>query len=165
MNVFLQLSDSPSVSGISGISLPRVSSRAVGRLIYGGERMMASVAKVVLALYAGWLVWLWFISLWAAGEAAFRAPVPGHTIAQIWGILCLACGLMFLVGLMSSSVPWGYCALAAIYPYWRFANAFSQSHMTAPIAAIALFVLLSGASALGTLASRKCRKQKQGEAG
>jgi TRAP-type C4-dicarboxylate transport system permease small subunit len=39
-------------------------------------RLDVRLARLAIALLSGWLTWIWFTNLFAAGEAALGGPVP-----------------------------------------------------------------------------------------
>ena len=101
--------------------------------------------RVVLSLLAGWLAWTWFANLFAMGEAALGGPVPVLTKVLVWAVLVGAALMMFAVGLLSHSVPWGICVLATAYPFWRLTEADGgiAGALTVTAFVLAIFILMS----------------------
>ncbi len=126
----------------------------------GDNLIIRMAVKVAIAASAGWFTWLWFINLWAQGEASFGGAVPMNELAWTWTVLALAGIAMFVTGAISRSQPWGLCTIAASYPMWRFMRASEPQLAAVALAGGAIFVYFACMSALGRWSRRSfCRLQ------
>lgn len=112
--------------------------------------MILHPLRLVAAVFAGWLAWLWFAEFYSAGEASLAGPVSFATRALIWAILAGSALVMFGIGMFSPSLPWIMCLVGILYPLWRLLNAYDQSPLTAIVIATLYFLMFILAALLGT---------------
>jgi hypothetical protein len=116
--------------------------------------MIGHAVRIFLGAVAGWLAWLWYVQLFAMGEASIVSPVSAQTRMMVWAILAGAAVVMYGIGLSSRSIPWVSCFAGAIYLLWRLADGYGELGPPASIAG-SVFILFSLAAIAGSKSRRR----------